>query len=302
MSRKSRAGSRRPAGPPTRPSGEAPPEEEKPARPRWATVLLKWLAGIVVAALAAALTAGLTSLFDALGRKAKDAVLPGSSSPAPTPSGAAADPVTVAVESLGVCGPRWVTPLSADAVRDSAPPDFDTAKDWPDWPPAAGGGHAGPHDVLFFVQGRSDAEVILTGLRVRVLERKALPATSTLLSAECAGPGAFRWLDVDLDQSPARPVPTFNAGYAETFRGDVPDKQLTPIRFPYEVSLSDAEPFLITARTQQCDCTWVAELSWASEGRTGTVTVDDRGKPFRTIGTTRTTRTCKLTSTGTTCD
>jgi hypothetical protein len=295
MSKKSKAGGRRPEAPPTR-------TQEKPARPRWATVVLKWLAGIVVAALAAAITAGLTAVFGALGQKAKNVVLPKSSTAAPAPSGAAAAPVTVAVGSLGVCGNDWVTPLSVAGIRSSAPPLIDMAGGWRDWPPAAGGSNAAPHDVLFFVQGRSDAEVILTGLTVRVLERKALPPASTLLKTECGDPGAFRWLDVDLDRSPARPVPGFDAKAAEGERGQVPDERLTPIRFPYEVSLSDAEPFLITARTRQCDCSWVAELSWASEGRTGTVTVDDQGKPFRTIGTARTTETCTATPAGTVCD
>jgi hypothetical protein len=140
-----------------------------------------------------------------------------------------------------------------------------------------------------------------TGLKVRVLERKPLPATSTVLVAGCGGDGAFRWLDVDLDESPPRATPGFRANAVEGLRGEVSDKQLTPIRFPYSVSLSDAEPFLITARTRRCDCAWVAEVTWASEGRTGTTVIDDGGRPFRSTAITNASAECHIDTAGVAC-
>jgi hypothetical protein len=48
------------------------------------------------------------------------------------------------------------------------------------------------------------------------------------------------------------------------------------------VSAEDPEVLLVTARTGGCDCRWYLELDWSSQGRTGTVRVDDDGRPFRT--------------------
>ncbi|WP_440581721.1 hypothetical protein [Streptomyces djakartensis] len=39
---------------------------------------------------------------------------------------------------------------------------------------------------------------------------------------------------------------------------------------------------LVTAGTRSCDCRWYLELDWSSQGRRGTVRIDDRGRPFRT--------------------
>ncbi|CAM5645556.1 helix-turn-helix domain-containing protein [Streptomyces californicus] len=42
--------------------------------------------------------------------------------------------------------------------------------------------------------------------------------------------------------------------------------------------------FLITGRTVGCDCDWFAELGWSGGGQSGTVRLDDGGRPFRTGG------------------
>ena len=52
----------------------------------------------------------------------------------------------------------------------------------------------------------------------------------------------------------------------------------------YVVGMLDPEVLLVTARTANCDCRWYLELDWSSRGRTGTVRVDDHGRPFRTSG------------------
>lgn len=56
------------------------------------------------------------------------------------------------------------------------------------------------------------------------------------------------------------------------------------MRFPYRVSDRDPEVLLVTARTETCDCRWYLEVDWSSQGRTGTVRIDDEGRPFRTSG------------------
>jgi hypothetical protein len=41
---------------------------------------------------------------------------------------------------------------------------------------------------------------------------------------------------------------------------------------------------MVDAQTEDCDCRWYLELDWSSQGRTGTVRIDDQGVPFRTSG------------------
>jgi hypothetical protein len=56
------------------------------------------------------------------------------------------------------------------------------------------------------------------------------------------------------------------------------------VQFPYRVSAEDPEVLLVTATTETYDCKWYLELDWSSQGRTGTVRIDDHGRPFRTSG------------------
>ena len=79
--------------------------------------------------------------------------------------------------------------------------------------------------------------------------------------------------DRDKDRPLARAVPGNDAG-----------TPIPAVRMPYRVSVSDPEVLLVTARTAGCDCRWYLELDWSSRGRTGTVRIDDQGRPFRTSG------------------
>ncbi|MFC6021936.1 hypothetical protein ACFP2T_37965 [Plantactinospora solaniradicis] len=287
MARRPRTGSARPS--PTT------------ARQKRASTIRAWLAGVLAAALTAALAGVLTGWFGAAGREIARTV--DRDEIAPTVSASTVDPgpLTVAVQPLGLCGSEWVVPVGPAEFDTPMPMNIDMTKGWRDWTPAAGGANAAPHHVLIFVQGRSAAEVIITGLNVRVVKRSTPPPQATVLTADCADPGAFRSLEVDLDRTPPVVTPRYDAERAESMVDEVPSQQLTPIKFPYEVSLSDAEPFLITAQTRSCDCGWVAEVTWASEGKTGTTVVDDGGVPFRSISTARATGRCTVSFSGTRC-
>lgn len=242
-----------------------------------------WLAAVLAAAVAAALTGVLTGAFDALGR----AITGGTSE---------ADPLTISVGPLMTpCPGSVVVPQPPAQLKTSYPGDLSTMRSWPDWPPARTGVGASPDRVPIFVQGRSNAEVILTGLRVRVHERRP-PLAGTSLGAACGDLGEFRWLEVDLDHNPPRPLPIYDpvvAEIAKRYHG-APDWRLQPIQFPYKVSVSEAESFLIVANTEGCDCTWDMELTWATQGRTGTSVINNNGMPFRTTSTRDTVGSCML--------
>ncbi|SPF02502.1 hypothetical protein SMA5143A_3257 [Streptomyces sp. MA5143a] len=130
--------------------------------------------------------------------------------------------------------------------------------------------------VEISVQGRSSKAVVLRALRVRVVGRGA-PAEGNVYAMDqgCGGGISPRYFDVDLDKGRplARPVDGSDMG-----------TPIPAVRMPYKVSAEDPEVLLVSAETQTCDCRWYLELEWSSEGRTGTVRIDDHGRPFRTTG------------------
>jgi len=90
-----------------------------------------------------------------------------------------------------------------------------------------------------------------------------------------------RVLDVNLDHDP----PTYQSIIDSDLAGANGSAWETrPLTFPYSVSITDAETFYIVANTFRCDCQWRIKLAWASQGATGTMVIDDHGKPFRTSG------------------
>lgn len=142
------------------------------------------------------------------------------------------------------------------------------------WAATQGAVHGRETLVELSVQGRTDTAVVLTALRVRVTGRSA-PASGNAYAMDqgCGGALTPRYFDVDLDKD--RPI-------ARAVAGNDAGTPIPAVRMPYRVSATDPEVLLITARTEGCDCRWWLELDWSSQGRTGTVRIDDRGRPFRT--------------------
>ncbi|MET9972169.1 transcriptional regulator, partial [Streptomyces sp. NPDC006356] len=130
--------------------------------------------------------------------------------------------------------------------------------------------------VKISVQGRTSTAVVLEALRVRVVGRSAPGGGSSYaMDNGCGGALTPRYFDVDLDKD--RPI-------ARPADGNDSGVTIPAMRLPYRVSAEDPEVLLIDARTQGCDCSWYLELDWSSQGRTGTVRIDDHGRPFRTMG------------------
>ncbi|OSZ55561.1 transcriptional regulator, partial [Streptomyces pharetrae CZA14] len=142
------------------------------------------------------------------------------------------------------------------------------------WAAAQGAVHGRETTVRITVQGRSATAVVLEALRVRVAGRaEPVPGHVYAMDEGCGGALTPRHFAVDLDKDRplARPVAGNDAG-----------TPIPAVRLPYRVSAEDPEVLLVTARTAGCDCRWFLELDWSSQGRTGTVRIDDRGRPFRT--------------------
>ncbi|MFD8007420.1 helix-turn-helix domain-containing protein [Streptomyces mirabilis] len=163
----------------------------------------------------------------------------------------------------GPCSQHYLVNRKAEQVPP--PPNESDARGWV----TALGGVAGQEQMLALtVQGSGKATVVLEGLHVRVVGKDApLAWNDYAMGVGCGGGVETKSFAVDLDAG--RPVTTPKAGQRD---------------FPYKVSESDPEVFYVFADARAHDVSWYLELDWSSGARSGTVRIDDNGKPFRTSG------------------
>ncbi|MFI9759899.1 helix-turn-helix domain-containing protein [Streptomyces sp. NPDC051963] len=196
----------------------------------------------------------------------------GSSGGAQTPSGTAAVPLTWTANSH-----QWALGCAHDYIVDKAPqqvPAPPVSQDAANWARELGAVHGREQLVEISVQGRDSTAVVLQALRVRVVGRGE-PVAGNVYSMDqgCGGSLSPRYFDVNLDIN--RPI-------ARPVDGGDENGPIPAVRMPYRVSSEDPEVLLVTATTRTCDCRWFLELDWSSQGRSGTVRIDDHGRPFRT--------------------
>ncbi|SEF27117.1 hypothetical protein SAMN05421837_103642 [Amycolatopsis pretoriensis] len=197
-------------------------------------------------------------------------------------AGSAPNPITAAVHAVApLCGYPWVTAKRPDQIHLPVPGQIIAYGNWSDWAEVSDGATSPPGLVQLTIQGRDNAPVTLTDIRVRVLNRRA-PLHGTSLTRECGDQGAIRWLEVDLDRDPVRAVAK---DQFDAMPEDTPAWERKPIKFPYTVSITNPETFMIQAETEDCDCDWVADVFWSAQGKTGVLPVTNSGKPFRTTST-----------------
>ncbi|WP_031475345.1 helix-turn-helix domain-containing protein [Streptomyces bicolor] len=167
------------------------------------------------------------------------------------------------------CGHHYVLTESPQHV---APPP--APQDAATWAASQNAVHGRQTMVEISVQGRTSTAVVLEALRVRVVGRSApVEGNAYSMSDGCGGALTPRYFDVDLDMD--RPI-------ARPADGNDTGTPIPAMKLPYRVSAEDPEVLLVDARTEGCDCSWYLELDWSSQGRTGTVRMDDHGRPFRT--------------------
>ncbi|MEL5956698.1 helix-turn-helix transcriptional regulator [Streptomyces sp. CLV115] len=172
---------------------------------------------------------------------------------------------------------NWEEPCGQHYVLDQKPEDVPpppSPQGTRGWAKALGGVDGGSMQLEVTVQGKSGQAVVLNGLHVRTLSRKAPLAWSAYSMGEGCGSGVTpQSFDVDLDDS--RPDLTPVAGQ----QGDT---RVPPKDFPFKVTSTDVEVFDLTVHVEGHDVSWYLDLEWSSGGRTGMLRIDDGGKPFRT--------------------
>jgi hypothetical protein len=206
--------------------------------------------------------------------EAPDPSATGSRHPTSSAEPAAGPPLAYSADSQ-----VWDMGCGHDYVVDKPPtqvPPPPVQQDAAAWAGSLGAVHGRQTMVQISVQGRSSTAVVLEALRVRVVSR-GTPAAGNAYAMDqgCGGELTPRRFTVNLDAD--RPVARPKDGADSAHR-------LPAVHFPYRVSAEDPEVLLVDATTLAHDTRWYLELDWSSQGRTGTVRIDDHGRPFRTTG------------------
>jgi hypothetical protein len=168
----------------------------------------------------------------------------------------------------------WEAPCSQHYLinrppAEVAPPPLEP--DAPAWVAASGAVSAGQQFVTLTVQGSGRDTVVLNSLTVRTADKRAPLAWNDYAmgypGVGCGGGVPTHSFTVALDAT--RPAVQPDSGQRN---------------FPFKVSESDPEVFYITADANAYDVRWYLELTWSAGSRSGTLTIDDHGRPFRTSG------------------
>ncbi|MGW5924629.1 helix-turn-helix domain-containing protein [Streptomyces anulatus] len=183
-------------------------------------------------------------------------------------------PPTVNISSY-----NWDEPCGQHYLVNRGPDELDpppAPQDRRGWAESYGGVDAGNMLLQLTVQGTSREAVVLKGMHVRVLSRKApLPWSAYLMGNGCGSGIAPQTFAAHLDAGhpTLRPVP-----------GKQGDVVVPAVDFPYKVTSEDVEVFNLDMKAVGYDVTWYLELEWNSGGNEGVLRIDDHGKPFRTSG------------------
>jgi hypothetical protein len=164
------------------------------------------------------------------------------------------------------CSQRYLT---ARPPAEVAPPPLE--QDAGAWVSSAGAVSSGEQFLTLTVQGSGKETVVVRSLTVRTVDKRSpLAWNDYAMGYPGVGCGAG--------------VPTRSFTIAlDGARPDVKPKAGTG-NFPYSVSESDPETYYITADASAYYVSWYLELEWSSGSRSGTLIVDDDGRPFRTSG------------------
>ncbi|WP_045558693.1 helix-turn-helix domain-containing protein [Streptomyces sp. FxanaA7] len=147
------------------------------------------------------------------------------------------------------------------------------------WASSQGAVHGRQTKVRISVQGRSSAAVVLEALHVRVVSRGTpVDGNAYSMGQGCGSDLTPRRFAVDLDEDRPAARPEDGANGAEGGR------VIPAVRFPLRVSAEDPEVLDVDATTLTYDARWYLELDWSSQGRAGTIRIDDDGRPFHTTG------------------
>jgi hypothetical protein len=189
-------------------------------------------------------------------------------------------PLTVAVrKDIGPCGHAWMVgrraPSSPKPPRTSLSPDV-----WESWAKASEAVDVRESDATATIQAKPGDVVYITGIQFDVSRRRP-PIRGTLVAPPCGGPELGRFVAVDLDHRPPHVIGT--SSDPKALVGPYgPGEDFAPLKLPYKVTNSDGLVLILYGQVTKFDCVWTARILWSSDGRNGSVRIDDNGRPFET--------------------
>ncbi|MFF7390029.1 helix-turn-helix domain-containing protein [Streptomyces scabiei] len=212
------------------------------------------------------------------GKKGKEAGKGAGASATETPTGGAgaggADASLPAPLNVKVEPYTWEDPCSQRYLADREPAEVGPPpleQDAPAWVSSEGAVASGQQFLTLTVQGTGEETVVVRSLKVRMTDKRSpLAWNDYAMGYPGVGCGAG--------------VPTRSFTIAlDAARPDVKPKAGSK-NFPYSVSQSDPEVYYITADASAYYVSWYLELEWTAGSRSGILTLNDDGRPFRTSG------------------
>ncbi|MFI8388076.1 helix-turn-helix domain-containing protein [Streptomyces sp. NPDC085540] len=215
---------------------------------------------------------GATGATGSAGATAAPPVRPSASPPASAPGRDPVAPLKAAVRShvwTAGCDHAYLSERGPGSVP---PPPVEA--DAPAWASAQRAVHAGTQIVEVTLHGTGEGAVVLEDLEVRVAARRKPPAWNVYqMSQGCGGgltPAAFA-VNLDAPRPLARPVAGNDGG-----------NTLPAPSFPLRVSAAEPAVLRVEAATTGCDCDWSLDLRWTGPSGSGTLRIDEGGRPLRT--------------------
>lgn len=181
-------------------------------------------------------------------------------------------PLTVSVAfppsytSESFFSPMWLVPLAPGSTPSDAPRE--SAAQLEHWQ-SAHGVMGQDESLRLTISGTDDRPVILQSITPVVLSRSD-PMPGWFTSDRGCGGVDVREARVNLDTDPA--TVTFDDGETPA----TPQAALT-----LQVSRTDVEVIDVVATSHRSTVEWALDITYTSDGRTGTIRVDDNGRPFR---------------------
>jgi len=135
------------------------------------------------------------------------------------------------------------------------------------WAERVGGVQGSRTDFRLVVQGGTE-ETFIGGIRARILERRE-PLSGTGFQCPSAGQAEIRSVVIDLDERATEPSGILVDGGSEK-------------NIAFTVAPGETEVFDLTVHTESRYCKWVLALETTQGGDSGTILIDDHGRPFET--------------------
>lgn len=138
---------------------------------------------------------------------------------------------------------------------------------------------AGATIVEVLLQGNPGETVVLQALTVDVIKRVHPLRGYVYRTTGCGAALPARPFTVDLN-SPAPIAEPRPGTQLNMVTGQM--QPLPPVGFPFVISNTNPEDFVITATATRSDCTWDLRLTWSSNGTSQTSVITNSGQPFQT--------------------